>query len=76
VTSTRQVISPRAVVTVANWPFSSPTSAASSGETSQNISGISSESHESHRLIPPAVWCSVRRYVVIAWGKRGSAKAR
>ena len=54
-TSTRVSISPRAVVMVAQPPFSNRSSAASSGDTSQNSSGWSSDSHESHRLIPPAV---------------------
>jgi hypothetical protein len=61
VTSTRASISPRKVVIVAQPPLVSPRSAASSGETSQNISGCSSESQVSQRDMAPAVWCSVRR---------------
>ena len=49
---------------------SSPRSAASSGETSQNISGCSSASHGSQRDMPPAVWCSVSRKVVSTYGNR------
>ena len=40
---------------VAHPPWRSPRIAASSGETSQNIWGISSESHDSTRDMPPAV---------------------
>jgi hypothetical protein len=61
VTRTRHSISARAVVIVAQPPLSMPFCRASSGEISQNISGISSESQESHRDMPPAVWCSVSR---------------
>ena len=60
-TRTRASIAPRAVEMIAQSPCRKPRSAASSGETSQNISGISSESHGSQRVMPPAVWCSVRR---------------
>ena len=61
VTMTRASIDERAVVTVAQPACSSPRSVASSGDTSQNISGCSSDRYGSHRLMPPAVWCSVRR---------------
>ncbi len=61
VTMTRASIAPRAVTIVAHPRCSSPRSAASSGDTSQNISGCSSERYGNHRLMPPAVWCSVRR---------------
>ena len=64
VTSTRTSIAARGETIVAQPYGSSPHSAASSGETSQNISGCSSERYGSHRLMPPAVWCSVSRYVV------------
>ena len=37
---------------------------ASSGDTSTNSSGCSSDRYGSCRLIPPAVWCSVSRAVV------------
>ena len=46
-----------------------PRSAASSGETSTNISGCSSERYSRLRLIPPAVWCSVSRLIVKTNGK-------
>ena len=75
-TRTRASISARAVVIVAHSPFTNPLSAARSGDTSQNISGISSASHDSHLVIPPAVWCSVMRYVVRTKGKSGSSNAR
>jgi len=61
VTSTRASIAARAVMIVAQPPFSSPRSAASDGETSQNSSGCSSASRDRFRLIEPAVWCSVSR---------------
>ena len=61
VTSTRASIAAREVMIVAQPPFSRPRSAASVGETSQNISGCSSERNGNVRLIPPAVWCSVSR---------------
>ena len=54
-TSTRASIAARAVMIVAQPPFSSPRSAASPGETSQNSSGCSSASRDSVRLMPPAV---------------------
>src|SRR5919201_4892070 len=76
VTSARHSISARAVVIVTQLPFLIPFSAASSREISQNISGCSSESQESQRDMPPAVWCSVSRYVVSTYGKRGSSYAR
>ena len=57
-------IAVRALTIVAHPPWSRPRSRASSGETSQKNSGCSSDRYGSHRLIPPAVWCSVRRYVV------------
>ena len=59
----------RGVTTVAQPPWTRPRSPASSGLTSQNISGCSSQRWGSVRLIPPAVWCSVRRYVVQTYGK-------
>ncbi len=73
VTRARHSISPRAVVIVTQSRFFTPFSAASSREISQNISGCSSESHDNQRDIPPAVWCSVRRYVVRTYGNRGSS---
>lgn len=64
VTSTRASIAARGETIVAQPPLTRPRSAASSGETSQNISGCSSARYDDQRLIPPAVWCSVSRYVV------------
>ena len=55
VTRTRASISPRAVRMVAQPPFVNLRSAASSGDTSQNISGCNSDSQEIQRLMPPAV---------------------
>ena len=63
-TSARPSIAERAVTTWHHWPLRRPRSAASSGETSRNISGISSFRYGVQRLIPPAVWCSVTRNVV------------
>ena len=40
---------------MAQPPLFSPASFANSGETSQNASGYSPESHVSHRDMPPAV---------------------
>lgn len=51
----RASIADRAEMIVAHSPFSSPRSAASSGETSTNISGWSSARYGSQRLMPPAV---------------------
>ena len=52
-------------VTTWHQPMCSrPRSAASSGETSTNISGCSSERYSRLRLIAPAVWCSVSRLTV------------
>ncbi len=53
VTSARASTSPRAVRIVTYSPFLIPFSAASSGEISQNSSGISSASQGSQRLIAP-----------------------
>ena len=61
VTRTRASMAERGEISVAQPYGSSPRSAASSGDTSQNISGCSSDRYGSHRLIPPAVWCSVSR---------------
>ena len=61
VTSTRVSIAARGDTIVAQPYGSRPTSSASSGDTSQNISGCSSERYGSQRDMPPAVWCSVRR---------------
>ncbi len=68
VTSTRASIAARAVTSVAQPPCSSPRSAASAGPTSQNISGCSSARYGRVRDMPPAVWCSVRRWVVMTYG--------
>ena len=59
----------RTVTMVAHPMCSSPRSAASSGETSQKNSGCSSDRYGTQRDIPPAVWCSVSRYVVQTYGK-------
>ena len=61
VTSTLTSIAERGEMMVAHPYGSSPLSSASSGEISQNISGCSSDRYGSHRLMPPAVWCSVSR---------------
>ena len=68
VTSTRVSIAARAVTIVAQPVCSSPRSAASSGPTSMNSSGCSSDRCAMVRDMPPAVWCSVSRWVVIAKG--------
>ena len=68
VTSTRASTDVRAVEIVAHSPFTSPRSRANSGDTSQKNSGCNSASHGSQRDIPPAVWCSVNRYVVTTYG--------
>src|SRR3954453_23633326 len=70
VTCTRASIAAREVTIVAQPRCSRPRSSASSGLTSQNSSGWSSDRYGTVRLIPPAVWCSVSRYVVMAKGKR------
>ena len=75
VTLARASISARSVTIVIQPPSSMPRSAASSGSSSANISGWSSESQGSVRLIPPAVCCSVSRKVVATIGKRGSPLA-
>ena len=61
VTSTRASIAARGETIVAPPPLVRPRSAASAGEISQNISGCSSARNGDQRLMPPAVWCSVRR---------------
>src|ERR1017187_124106 len=61
VTRTLASMAVRAVTMVAQPRCSSPRSAASSGDTSQKNSGCSSARYGDHRLMPPAVWCSVRR---------------
>src|SRR5690606_4096813 len=68
VTSTLPSIALRAVMTVAQSMCLSPRSAASSGDTSTNIAGASSDRWCSQRLMPPAVWCSVIRNVVNTYG--------
>src|SRR5205085_2542459 len=68
VTRTRASIAARAVAIVAQPPCSRPRSRASSGCTSTNIAGWSSERYGEKRDIPPAVWCSVSRYVVATYG--------
>ena len=65
VTSARASTMPRIVRIVSQPPGSTPRSAASSGEISQKNSGCSSARWGSVRDIPPAVWCSVSRYVVM-----------
>lgn len=68
VTITRASTAPRAVTIVAHPPCSRPRSAASCGESSQKNSGCSSERYGDQRLIPPAVKCSVSRWVVTTYG--------
>jgi len=74
VTSARASISPRAVAMTTQSPLTTPTSRASSGEISANSSGCSSARCDSVRDMPPAVWCSVKRYVVRMCGKRWSGE--
>lgn len=69
VTSTLASMAARAVTRWAQPRFVSPTSAANSGDTSTNISGCSSASGRTMRLIAPAVWCSVSRLTVNTYGK-------
>jgi hypothetical protein len=68
VTRARASISARGELTVTQSPSSIPSRAASTGSSSANISGCSSDSHGSQRDIPPAVWCSVSRKVVATCG--------
>jgi hypothetical protein len=65
VTITLASMAERGVTMVAQPPWVRLAAAARSGWTSQNISGCSSLSRCSVRDMPPAVWCSVRRYVVV-----------
>ena len=75
VTSTFASIAARAVTTCAQPRWSSPRSPASSGDTSTNISGCSSDRYANCRLIPPAVWCSVSRLVVKTYGKTSACRS-
>ena len=68
VTSARASISARGETIVIQSPSSTPRSRASTGSISANISGCSSASHGTVRLIPPVVWCSVSRNVVAMIG--------
>jgi hypothetical protein len=58
----------REVTIVIQSPSSMLRSLASSGSSSQNISGWSSASQGRLRLMAPAVWCSVSRKVVATIG--------
>jgi hypothetical protein len=75
VTFARASISPRSVMITSQPPSSMPRDAASTGSISANISGWSSDSHGSVRLIPPTVWCSVSRNVVSTHGQRSLSDA-
>src|SRR5258708_17782258 len=61
----------REVVIVTQSRVTRRFSAASSGLLSANSWGCSSASHVFQRDIAPEVWCSVSRYVVMTYGKRG-----
>ncbi len=65
VTSARASASPRGVLTITQSPVAMARSAASAGLISTKPWGWSSASQGSQRLMPPAVWCSVSRYVVM-----------
>ena len=69
VTITRASTAVRLVTTWAQLRWCRPRSRASSGETSTNSAGCSSDRYGSCRLIPPAVWCSVSRAAVNTYGK-------
>ena len=75
VTITCASIAARPVTMCAQPMCSSPRSAASSGDTSTNISGCSSDRYASCRLMPPAVWCSVSRLVLNTNGNTSECRS-